>query len=235
MKHVAIYLTNTDKSDFAANHDTDAVKVIKRLAGVGAAYDYAVFNVTAGEFPADPVGFDAVIITGSPAFVDDPHGWIATLLDHIRKIVAAKTPLVGLCFGHQAVIAAMGGKVGRKDTWIFGGAEFDVIEQRPWMDPPSDRLKLYAANTAQVTRLPEGFDLLGGSTACPIALTALGDHVFTTQFHPEMSDTFIHDLVEEYVDEIGDGIAEARASIIDPAQGPLFGLWMRRFIEMPRG
>lgn len=235
MKSVAIYLTNTDRSEFAARNDSDALKVIKRLKGVGAEFDFTVFDVTEGEFADDLTRFDAFIVTGSPAFVDDDNGWITRLLDDIRTLHAANVPLVGLCFGHQAIIAALGGTVGKKDFWIFGGTEFDVFDTRPWMTPGVDGMKLYAANKAQALTLPEGFDLLGGSESCPIALTACGDSVFTTQFHPEMSDEFIVDLIEEYSDGLGDAADAARKSVEEPAQGPLFGEWIRNFIELDRG
>lgn len=234
MKRVAIYMCNTDRSAFSARNESDAVKVVKRLEGVGAVYDFTIFDVTRGEFPSDPTIFDAAIITGSPAFVDDPDGWITRLLDMIRQMVAAKTPLIGLCFGHQAILAAMGGKIERKSSWIFGGSEFDVVEGAPWIDPAQPKIKLYAANIAQASRIPEGFRLLGRSEACPIAMTALGDQVFTTQFHPEMDDQFIQDLIEEYASDIGTGINESRRSVIKPAEGPLFGKWMRNFIELDR-
>jgi GMP synthase-like glutamine amidotransferase len=234
MKQIAIYHCNTDTSDFAARNETDAVKVTRRLKDAGADYDIHVFDVTEGRFPDDPTIYDAVILTGSPAFVDDPFGWVEKTLEDIRKMDAAGTPMIGLCFGHQAIMAALGGKVGRKDAWIFGGTEFQINQTRPWMTPGRTSMKLYAANIAQAIELPPGFDLLGGSDLCPIALTARGDRIFTTQFHPEMGDQFISDLVEEYADEIGDGIEESRASIKTPAEGPLFGQWMRDFIELPR-
>ncbi|MFT4715100.1 MAG: GMP synthase-like glutamine amidotransferase [Paracoccaceae bacterium] len=235
MTHVAIYLTNTDRSEFAARHSNDAFKVIARLEGVGALYDFTVFDVTKEEFPADPTIFDSVIITGSPAYVDDGDAWIDRLLMDIRALVAAKTPLIGLCFGHQAIVAALEGEVEHRTSWIFGGAEFDIVDTRPWMDPPMEALKLYAANKAQVSELPDGFDLLGSSIACPFALSALGDQVFTTQFHPEMDDSFIADLIDEYAEYLGPQTTlAARNSIVEPAQGAIFGQWIRNFIELPR-
>lgn len=236
MKHVAIYLTNTDRSEFAAGHLNDAEKVVERLRGAGADYRFTVFDVTQSEFADDPTGFDAVILTGSPAHVDDNEPWIAPLMRDIRALVGAKTPLVGLCFGHQAIVAAFGGKVVRKDFWIFGASEFTVFATRPWMDPPREKLKLYAANKAQALVLPDGFDLLGGSEICPIGLSALENHVFTTQFHPEMSDEFITALVDEYAEYLGPETTDiARASIKTPAEGDLFGRWICNFIDLPRG
>lgn len=236
MKRIAIYLTNTDRSAFAARHNSDAEKVITRLKGAGAAYVYEIFDVTDGVFADQITAFDAVVITGSPAYVDDDEPWIARLLDDIRKLVTAKTPLIGLCFGHQAIIAALGGGVAKKTDWIFGGAEFDIFQTREWMEPRQSHLKLYAANKAQAIELPEGFELLGGSTTCPIALTALGDHVMTTQFHPEMSPEFIAALTDEYAEHLGPKVAAAAwASLTPQADGPLFGQWMRAFIELSRG
>jgi GMP synthase-like glutamine amidotransferase len=236
MKNVAIYLTNTDRSAFAARHSSDALKVIARLEGVGARYNFTIFDVTEGEFPTDPNAYDAVIITGSPAYVDDGDEWIGHLTKDIVAITNAKTPLIGLCFGHQAIMAALGGKVARKDFWIFGAEEFALHNSRPWMQPAAQTLKLYAANKAQVAELPDGFDLLGGSQACPIAVTALGNHVFTTQFHPEMDDGFIAALIEEYAEYLGPEVADAAFGSIEvPADGPIFGQWMRDFIDLPRG
>jgi GMP synthase-like glutamine amidotransferase len=237
MKRVAIYHNNTDRSAFALNQpETDAEKVVARLREAGAEYEFHTFEVTEGQFPEDPTSFDAVILTGSPAFIEDNDGWIARELDHVRQLDAARVPLVGLCFGHQAIVAALGGRVHKVETWIFGATEFDITETRPWMTPAKDHMRLYAANLAQAQTLPEGFDLLGGSSRCPIALAAKGDHIFTTQFHPEMDDRFIADLVEEYAAEMGAEVeAEARVSIRHPAEGAQYMGWVRRFIEMERG
>ena len=235
MNRVAIYLTNTDRTAFAARHESDAQKVIDRLRGAGAEYDFDVYDVTEDEFASDPTGYDGVILTGSPAFVDDGHDWIRRLMQDIRRMAAARTPLIGLCFGHQAIAAALGGRVARRDFWLFGAVDFKVTAERRWMQPPATALRLYAANRAQVSALPEGFDLLGGSADCPIALSAKGDHILTTQFHPEMDDVFIAELVAEYADALGPEVAaRARDSLRRPAQGALFGRWMRAFLELPR-
>ncbi|MCB1366362.1 MAG: type 1 glutamine amidotransferase [Rhodobacteraceae bacterium] len=236
MKHVAIYLTNTDNSEFAARHPSDAEKVMHALNAVGADFRYTILDVTRGAFPADPLAFDAVILTGSPAYVDDGDAWIARLLDDIRKIEAARVPLVGLCFGHQAIVAALGGEVRRKGAWIFGAAALSVTATRRWMGDAPATIRLYAANSAQAVRLPDGMDLLGTSPDCPVAMACLGEHVFTTQFHPEMSDDFIAALVAEYRDYLGPEVADrAGDSLKGGADSALFMAWVRDFIAMERG
>ncbi len=236
MKQVAIYLTNTDDSAFAARWPDDAEKVIAGLRAVGADYAFSVFDVTKGTFPNDPTSFDAVILTGSPAYVDDDEGWIARMLDDIRTIAAARVPMIGLCFGHQAIIAALGGKISKRDFWIFGAAEFTVAEHRDWMEPACGSMRLYAANLAQADAVPDGMQVLAGSPDCPIAMTCMGQHVFTTQFHPEMTDSFIADLVEEYAADLGDETAtKSRGGLAGGADGPVFLSWVRNFIDLPRG
>ena len=236
MKQVAIYLTNTDDSAFADNHPDDAEKVAAALRAVGADFAFSLFNVTKGVFPEDPLAFDAVILTGSPAYVDDDFGWIARTLDDIRKIETARIPMVGLCFGHQAIIAALGGEVAKRDFWIFGATGFTVADHRSWMQPAQPEMRLYAANKAQAVVLPEGMELIGSGANCPIAVTCKGDHVFTTQFHPEMSDSFIAALVEEYRGYLGPEVSEkADSSLTDGANGDVFMTWIKNFIELERG
>ncbi|MEJ6501140.1 MAG: hypothetical protein QNL16_00605 [Rhodobacterales bacterium] len=234
MKSVAIYHANNDVSEFTQRNESDATKVKNILIAAGAQFDYAVFDLPFGDFPADPTAFDAVIITGSPAFVEDGDEWILRLFADIRIMVAAKIPLIGLCFGHQAILSALGSEVVKTSTWICGATDFDVFQNRPWMQPTQSRVRLYAANLAQANNLPSGFDLLGGSELCPIALTALGDYIFTTQFHPEMDSDYVADLIEEMAPLLGAQLDDCRSSIVKGAEGALFGQWARRFIEMDR-
>ena len=77
--------------------------------------------------------------------------------------------------------------------------------------------------------------VLGGAPDCPFALTQLGNHILTTQFHPEMSDGFIAALVKQYSGYLGKELtAAATEQIKGGADGVLFGQWVRNFIDMPR-
>lgn len=235
MKNIAIYLTNTDRSDFAARHPNDAEKVIQLLRVAKAEYAYTIYDVTKEEIPDEGKVYDAVILTGSPAFIDDDDRWIELVLDEIRRLNAMRTPMVGLCFGHQAIIHALGGRVDKMDEWLFGAAQFEIRNTPEWMSPPKRDMKLYAANKAQATSLPRGMEVLGGAPECPFALTQLGDHILTTQFHPEMSDGFIAALVEQYSGYLGEELtAVANEQINGGADGALFGQWVRNFIDMRR-
>ena len=68
--------------------------------------------------------FDGFIITGSAFGVYDKCPWITKLLKIIKKIADTEIPLVGICFGHQAIAEALGGKVKKSDKgWGIGVSE----------------------------------------------------------------------------------------------------------------
>jgi len=90
--------------------------MFKALVGPG--HDYRVFDVQAGELPAPDATFEGHIITGSPAGAYDDLPWIAPLEDFLRA-VKGRTKLVGICFGHQIMAQAFGGRV-EKSTKGWG-------------------------------------------------------------------------------------------------------------------
>lgn len=204
--HIAILMTNTDESDFAQGHPKDGEKFATLLAEVRPDWRVSVFSVKDGEFPADDAAFDGWLITGSPASVHDGEPWIERLKALIRRLDADRAPLFGACFGHQAIAEALGGQVtDNPGGWVFGLTETEM-EGAP--------IRLYAAHVQQVTRPPAGARVTGGNADCPIGSFALGDHILTTQYHPEMTHGFISALVEEYAEELPPGVvAQARTDL----------------------
>ncbi len=79
----------------------------------GQGFTFQTWRVVEGEFPADVHAADGWLITGSRHGVYEDHPWIAPLEQFIRDAYAAHVPLVGICFGHQIVAQAMGGRVER--------------------------------------------------------------------------------------------------------------------------
>ena len=191
-----------------------------------------VLAVKDGVFPSQ--AYDGYVITGSPASVNDHHlPWVGQLLDFIRAVQAARQPLIGLCFGHQAVAKALGGEVARNAAgWGLGTAPTHWHLDRPWMTPPQATTTLMAAHNEQVTRMPEGAVCLGGSDFCPIGSMQIGQHIWTTQFHPEMPLVFMQALLGYLADKLdADTVARAHASLANAADVPLFGQWMVQFFD----
>lgn len=234
---LAVLLTNDDTSPFAAHFPNDGQKVVQLLQPLRPNWSFEVLPVKDGVLPSGPEAFDGYVITGSPASVnDDSLPWVGQLLDFIRAVDAARQPLIGLCFGHQAVARALGGQVARHAAgWGLGTAVTHWQAERPWMQPAQTTTTLMAAHNEQVTRMPEGAVCLGGSDFCPIGSMQIGQHIWTTQYHPEMPLVFMQALLGYLADKLDtDTMTRAHASLQQAADVPLFGEWMAQFIEHAR-
>ena len=190
-------------------------------------FTYRVYMTIGGELPKTLEEQDAFMITGSPLSVLDRHVFSDDLTSFIRQCDAAKKPLMGACFGHQAIALALGGKVERSSQGYNVGIENTrFCARRSYMAPDVTELPMYMFHEDAVTALPDGCDLLGSSDKCEIASFAKDDHILTTQSHPEFSVEFMSAVLRYTEDKIP---TEARQSAWDSlqkeARGNVFGLW----------
>jgi GMP synthase-like glutamine amidotransferase len=150
-------------------------------------FDLRLWQVVDGDFPDGPEAADAWLITGSPHAVYDDRPWIAPLEALIRDIRDAGRPLVGICFGHQIVARAFGGRVEKfHGGWALGRRLYDIAGME---------LAMNAAHQDQVTEPPEGAERLGGNDFTKHAVLAYGDHILTMQPHPEIAAGFMSYLL----------------------------------------
>lgn len=230
--HIGLLVTNTDRSAFAARHPNDAEKFRTLIAAARPDWQVTAFDLPLGEFPEKTQRFDGFVIGGSPASVHDDSPWIARLCVLIREAHARSLPLVGACFGHQAIALALGGRVGpNPGPFVLGAAETEVVAAPDWMDAVQT-YRLAAAHGEQVLDLPAGAEVIGQSPGCPVAAYRIGKTVFATQYHPEMTPEFAAALVEEFAPGFPDPVgAVARASLQGGIEGPRFAEWIARFFE----
>jgi len=228
-------MANTDESDFAYKHPLDGEKWRALLTPHCPECRFSVFSVKDGEFPEQSLtDFDGIIVTGSPASTNDDTEWLGQLFAQIRKAEAAKVPLFGACFGHQAIAKALGGSVDFNPGkgWLFGVTQTNIHSPTPWMEASNGTVLLNAAHEEQVTIAPEGAQIYMGNTACPNGGFSIGDHVFTTQYHPEITPHFMAALIEELSDVKPKSIIEgARDSLTQPPENTRFAGWIIRFFK----
>ena len=229
---LAVLVTNTDDSAFARARQDDAEKFAELVALVRPDWRTAAFWVCRDAFPENLAAFDGVMITGSPASVNDPDPWIARLGDMVGDVIARRQPLFGACFGHQMVARSLGARVvPNPGGWGHGRLDLTRVGATPW-GGAAPSLSLYGSHTEQVERLPDGARLVFEGPGLPVGGFALGDTVFTVQHHPEMTQDFIADLVEEYAEEVGPQVTQAaRASLARPADRAAFAQEIARFFE----
>jgi GMP synthase-like glutamine amidotransferase len=174
---------------------------------LGPGHDYVTYDVQAGQLPADPAECDAYVVTGSSAGVYDDLPWIAPLKAFL--VQASRQPLVGVCFGHQVMAEAFGGKVIKSDKgWGVGLHAYDVVEPQPWMDPGA-KVAVPASHQDQVVEIPPGARAVAGSAFTPAGILVYGDRpAISMQFHPEFDPAYAEALIES---RRGDRYTDAQA------------------------
>jgi GMP synthase-like glutamine amidotransferase len=205
------------------------------MAGRG--YDWASYDVPAGEYPATPEACDGYILTGAAAGVYDPDPWIGDLLAFLRA-AKGRAKLVGVCFGHQAMAQAFGGKVVKSPKgWGLGLHTYGVEAHRPWMDQ-TPAFALSASHQDQVVELPPGATIVAGSDFCPMGTLAYDDGMSVScQLHPEFAPAYSTALIDG---RRGTRFPEAQAaeaieSLKRPDDHERIAGWIGRFLEGVRG
>jgi GMP synthase-like glutamine amidotransferase len=164
----------------------DYGEMFTKLLG-GHDFDFQIWSVVDGEFPDSAVDADGWLITGSKFGAYEDHDWIPPLEQLILAIRDAGRPLVGICFGHQIIAQALGGKVEKfAGGWSVGRTEYTVNGQP---------MALNAWHQDQVTALPQGAQVVGSSEFCANAALLYDDQIWTIQPHPEFNADFIDGLI----------------------------------------
>jgi GMP synthase-like glutamine amidotransferase len=198
---------------------------------LGEGFVTQAFDVQAGDLP-DAAAFDGAIITGSAAGVYEDHGWIPPLLDWIRT-ARGRTRLVGVCFGHQAMAQALGGRVEKSDRgWGVGLHRYQVVAPEPWMTPALGEIALSASHQDQVVVKPTDARVVMASDFTPYAGLAWGDDAISMQPHPEFSRVFTGALVEGRRGRIEESVVDrAVESLRAEDDRAVVGAWIRRFLS----
>ncbi len=165
----------------------DYGEMFTRLLG-GHGFDFEIFSVVDGIFPPDLDAADGWLITGSKHGAYEDHDWIPPLEQLVRDIRDKGQPLVGVCFGHQIIAQALGGKVEKFDGgWSVGRQEYDFGDEK---------MALNAWHQDQVTVLPEGAEVIASTDFCANAALIYGDQILTIQPHPEFTSELVAGLIE---------------------------------------
>lgn len=158
------------------NETGDYTDLFQRLLG-GRGFTFKTYNVVDMEFPSAITDCDGWLLTGSRHGAYEDHPFIPPLEQFIRDAYAAAVPMVGVCFGHQIIAQALGGKVEKfKGGWSVGRTTYDF---------DGKTVNLNAWHQDQVVVRPEGATVCASNDFCENAALVYGEKAFTVQAHPE--------------------------------------------------
>ena len=197
------------------------------LAGNGFTFD--TYRVVEMQFPKGVDAADGWLITGSKHGAYEDHAFIPPLEDFIRAAYAAAVPLVGVCFGHQIIAQALGGKVEKyRDGWAVGATDYDF---------GGDKLTLNAWHQDQVTQVPPDAKVVASNEFCANAALVYNDRAFTVQAHPEFRAEFVDGLAKTrgrgvVPDALLNGAIER---LTQPLDNGTIAAQIAKFFKQPRG
>lgn len=172
-----------------------------------------------------PQDADGFIITGSSSSVTERAPWMLRAEELFREIHAAKTPLFGICFGHQIIGQALGGEVaknprgreiGTVSVRVHDGAEDPILAGLPLV------FKANNTHVDSVVKLPPGARVLASTDLETNAVFVVGDTTKCVQFHPEIDGDAMRGYVEaraHLIEAEGLDVAQIKNAVSDAPEG----------------
>ncbi len=152
-------------------------------------FEFQDFSVVNGVFPNSIEDCSGWLVTGSKHGAYEDHAWIPPLEDFIQEVYAANIPIVGICFGHQIMAQALGGKVEKfGGLWGMGTQEYS--------HPDGSKSKLLAMHQDQVVEKPPEAKIIASNDFCKMAGLAYKNKAISFQPHPEFTHEFMEGLIK---------------------------------------
>jgi GMP synthase (glutamine-hydrolysing) len=174
------------------------VDLIQRAVGDAWSGPWLAVDMRSGDALPPPASLAGVIVTGSAAFLKEDAGWMQTGMQYLRLLVEGDTPVFGICFGHQMLGQALGGRVGRNPHGReVGTVRLSVLEDSPLLPLGQGALAVHAVHLDSVIELPPGAQLLARTELEPHALVRFTEFAWGVQFHPEMDGEVMRCYIRE--------------------------------------
>lgn len=201
------------------------------LHSTGQPIQFTTYAINHGIYPKQIDECDAYITTGSHESVYEDKAWIKQFQSYLIELHQAKKKLIGICFGHQLIAQALGGKTTLAPSgWGVGVKTSRIINHPHWMQPPQNQLNLLVSHQDQVTELPADALLIAGSDYCPNAAYSIGEHILCFQGHPEFTKPYSDTLMRHRGELLGKEVLEqGLASLELPTDEKTVAHWVMAF------
>lgn len=174
--------------------------------------------------------FDGYMLSGSEKGVYDDTPWMEPLRAFLRAARDRRKPMFGICFGHQIMADAFGGRAEKADKgFVIGARRYEI---------DGETVAAHAVHQDQVTQVPPGAEVTGSAPYCPVAALAYDFPARSIQFHPEYPSELIGVAIEAFDGGLltAEDAAAGRASmegaeVSDDLYGPEAARFFREAIE----
>ena len=175
--------------------------------------DLVEFDANARQLP-DHFGFDGLVITGSRSSVYWDEEWIPPLIEWTAEAADRGLPILGVCYGHQVLAEALGGRVGGMDDFEIGYNELSHRGDDELFADIDGEFTVFTTHGDAVVELPPGAELLAENE---YGVHAFRDrHCWGVQFHPEYDLETAETVTEGKRERIGDDRVDEVLADISP-------------------
>ena len=204
---IGILNTDTLKTEFDTKYGQYPVMFSNVLLQAEPNLQIRTYEVQFGDYPAALDECDAYLITGSKVSAYDDIAWIHELKNFIRSIHQHQKKLIGICFGHQLIAAALGGSVERsKEGWHVGIHSAMLKQNSVLFGSAEKEFDLIYNHQDQVVTMPRDSILHASCRNCPIAMLSIGNHILSFQGHIEFEIAYAKDLLNMRRSILGEDI-----------------------------